>query len=61
MNYVILAAALWVLFFATAAFILHKKYGSLKNAAFIRSFRIVGVLGIFFLLIVMVVIKAFIS
>jgi hypothetical protein len=58
MNYVILAALLWVLAFATGAFILYKKYGSLKNAAFIRSFRIVGVIAIFFVLIVMVMIKA---
>lgn len=58
MDYVILAAALWVLSFSIGAFILYKKYGSLKNAAFIRSFRIVGVMSIFFVLVIMLVIKA---
>jgi hypothetical protein len=60
MNYVILAVALWVLAFATGTFILYKKYGSLKNAAYIHSFRIVGVMAIFFVLVVMLVIKALI-
>ena len=58
MNYVILAIALWFLAFATGTFILYRKYGSLKNAAFIRSFRIVGVIAIFFVLVVMLAIKA---
>jgi hypothetical protein len=60
MNYVIIAAALWVLSFAIGTFILYKKYGSFRNAAFIRSFRIVGVIAIFFVLVVMVIIKAFV-
>jgi hypothetical protein len=58
MNYVILAAVLWVLAFAIGAFILYNKYGSLKNAAFIRSFRVVGVIAIFFVLVAMLIIKA---
>jgi hypothetical protein len=58
MNYVIIAAGLWVLAFAIGTFILYKKYGSLKNAAFIRSFRVVGVIAIFFVLVIMVIIKA---
>jgi hypothetical protein len=58
MNYVILAAVLWVIAFATGTFLLYKKYGSLKNASFIWSFRIVGVIAIFFVLVVMLIIKA---
>jgi hypothetical protein len=60
MNYVILAAVLWVLFFAIETFILYKEYESLKNAAFIRVFRLLGVISIFFVLVVMLVVKAFV-
>jgi DMSO/TMAO reductase YedYZ heme-binding membrane subunit len=60
MSYVIIAAVLWVLSFAIGTFILYKKYGSLKNAAFIRTFRMLGVMCIFFVLVVMLVVKALI-
>jgi hypothetical protein len=57
MNYVIFATALWVIFFATGTFILHKKYGSLKKASFIRTFRGLGMLCLFLVFLVMVIIK----
>jgi hypothetical protein len=59
MNYVILAAVIWVLFFGIGTFALYKKYGSLKNAGFIRGFRVIGVICIFFVFVIMVMIKAF--
>jgi hypothetical protein len=61
MTYVIIAAALWVLSFGIGTYILYKKYGSLKNAAFIRTFRILGVMCIFFVLVIMLVLKVFVT
>ena len=61
MIYVTIAAALWILSFGIGTFILYKKYGSLKNAAFIRTFRVLGVMCIFFVLVVMLFIKALIA
>jgi hypothetical protein len=60
MEYIILVAFLWVLCFLIIASILQKKYGSLGKAGFKRTFRFWGVMCIFFVLVIMLVIKAFV-
>jgi hypothetical protein len=60
MSYLILVAFLWLGFFLIIASILQKKYGSLEKAGFKRTFRFWGVICMFFVLLVMLAIKAFV-
>ena len=59
MDYMILTAFLWALSFLIVASILQKKYGSLTKAGFRRTFRFWGVMCMFFVLVIMLVVKAF--
>ncbi len=57
MNYVVTAALLWAVFFTIATLIHREKSVSAKEAAFIGAYPLLGVICMYFVIVVLLVVK----